>query len=530
MTHANARVALGLSAAVALLILSITPADALIRRPTIVSPGTDVKLTPVPPPQPTPVPAFAVPSIEIIERKGTSLRIKWCDRSSQDTKHALFQGTDPETADDVIAEQLTSPSPQGCREYSRIGLTPDKNYCFRMAPMQFNSVMIDYLSGTVCAYTREEQSRPVWRVELAVRTGTGSNDDTEDTVLVRLNDRPPPVFSGLPTRIPSGNETRMDYGRDDFEKGNTDTFDLNLTNISEFGDIHGITFAVAGDDMWCLSSLSLFVNGVRVYNETHSPCKQSQDGGNTLTGFHFVSHDKLRAHPLWKAYQTPQLVDVDEAIENLANGDPIEVLRIPRKELESRIEGAVGHAIAFKDLEWGKLEGSRFVQATATAADPQVAHVDLDLEADIPASNPTVDIDFDLRFGMVCRPDGTGIDFGFKTENFEADVDDGLFDEFVGLLLCTIDAQCHPTMMSYIEARIREGFQPLSKTVSIQTEQAVDACEAGLLPTAVVTEQADVVLLIEPSNAPPTPTPTPKPYGGIRDGFIVVPNGGLLRR
>jgi hypothetical protein len=68
MTHANARVALGLSAAAALIVLSTTPADALIIRPPIMNPGTDVKFTPVPPPQPTPVAAFAVPSIEIIER------------------------------------------------------------------------------------------------------------------------------------------------------------------------------------------------------------------------------------------------------------------------------------------------------------------------------------------------------------------------------------------------------------------------------------------------------------------------------
>jgi hypothetical protein len=533
MKHANTRVALGLSAAAALIVLSTATADALIRRPTIAQPGTDLVLTPVPPPQPTPVAPFAVPSIEIIKREGTSLRIKWCDRSSQDTKHALFQGTDPETADDVIAAQLTSPTPQGCREYSQVGLTPDKNYCFRIAPMDLvNSVMIDYLSGTVCAYTREAESRPVWRIEAAIRTGSGTDNETDSTVRLRLNDRPPPVFSDLPKRLPSGNETWLDYGRDDFERGRTDRFDVNTTGISEFGDIHGITFALAGDDAWCLSSVSLFVNGVRVYNETRSPCVWSFDGGGAGSGFFFVSHDKLRAHPLWQSYETPELVNVDEAIESLANGEPIHVLTIPRAELESRIEGTVGHAIAFNSLEWGELEGSRFVEVTATDADPQVVHVDLDLEADIPASNPEVDIDFDLRFAMNCRPDGNGIDFGFTTENFLADADDSLFDEFIGLILCTVDAQCHPTMMSYIEKQIREKFQPLSRTISIQSEEAVGACNGGLLPTVVVTEEADVVLQIEPGvGPPPTPSPTPQPYGNIRDGFIVKnPVGGLLRR
>jgi hypothetical protein len=530
MKHANARVALGLAALGAWIVLAAASAEARFIKPPIFGGNPGTVFTPVPPPQPTPVPAFAVPSIDIVERKGNSLKIKWCDRSGQDTKHALFRGTDPETADDVIATQLTSPAGTGCYEYEHVGLTPDTRSCFRIAPMQFGSVMIDYLSGTVCAYTREAESRPVWRIEVAVRTGPGSDNETDSTVRLRLNDRPPPAFSGLPKLLPNGNETWLDYGRDDFERGRTDRFDVNTTGISEFGDVHGITFALDGDDAWCLSSVSLFVNGVRVYNETRSPCVWSFDGGGAGSGFFFVSHDKLRAHPLWQAYETPQLVDVNDAIEALGNGDPIDILTISRAELESRIEGTVGHSIAFNSLEWGELEGSRFVEATATAADPQVVHVDLDLEADIPASNPEVDIDFDLRFAMDCRPDGTGIDFGFTTENFLADADDSLFDEFIGLILCTVDAQCHPTMMSYIEKQIREKFQPLSRTISIQTQEAVGACNAGFVPTVVVTEQADVVLSIEPGVAPPQPTPTPKPYGNIRDGFIVKPVKGLLVR
>lgn len=540
MTYANARVALGLTAAVALMILSTTPADALIKRPQILNPGIDIKFTPVPPPQPTPVRPFAVPSIDIIERKGTSLKIKWCDRSGQDDKHALFRGTDPDTADDVIAAQLTSPAGTGCYEHEHVGLTPDTNYCFRIAPMQFGSVMIDYLSGTVCAYTREAQSRPVWRVQMIVRTGPATNDDTEDTVVVRLNDRPPPFASGLPDRQPSGNETRLDYGRDDFERSRTDTYDLNMTGISEFGDIHGITFGLNGDDTWCLSSITLLVNGVRVYQESRSPCVKSQDAGSTGTPFFFVSHNKLRAHPLWKAYKTPQLIDLAEAAENLKNGDPVEVLTIPREELVSRVEAAVGHAISFNPLEWGHLFGSEYVEASATEADPQVAHFDLDLEADVPASNPEVDIDFDLRFAMNCIPELNankqptgkfrGIDFGFTTENFVAYAEDSILDQFIGIILCTIDAQCHPTLLSFVEKQIRAGFTPLSKTVSIQTDQAKLACDNGLVPTVFVTENADVVLSVEPGATPqPTPKPTPKPYGNVRDGFIRAP-GGLLTR
>jgi hypothetical protein len=395
MKTLDTRLALGLTVASAMILFSATTGEALIKKPPIFGRNPDLVLTPVPPPQPTPVPPFARPGIRIFERRdvsksgdpprGTSLTIEVCDRSSQDTKHALFRGTDPETADDTIVAQLTSPSPQGCFTFENTGLTPDTNYCFRAAPMDLTSVMIDYLSTTVCAYTREAVNRPVWRVELSLRTANGSNDDTEDPVRVRLNSSLPPAFSGLPTFLPNGNETWLDYGRDDFERGKTDTYDLNLSGISEFGDIHGISFGINGDDHWCVAGFSLFVNGVKVYNENRSPCVASQDGGAQQISFLNVTHEKLRANPLWKAYKTPKLVDGKEALEKLSNGESVEVLTLKRAELESRIEATVGHSIAFNKLEWGDLFGERYVEANATD-DPQVAHIDLDLNADVPCS------------------------------------------------------------------------------------------------------------------------------------------------
>jgi hypothetical protein len=535
MKKLDTRLALGLAAVTAFVLFSAATGEALIKKPPIFGNNPDQRFTPVPPPQPTPVPAFAVPGIKIFERpdvilpgdppRGTSLTIEVCDRSSQDTEHALFRGTNPQTADDVIVAKLTSPSPQGCFKFKSTNLQPDTNYCFRVAPMQFGSVMIDYLSSTVCAYTREAQGRSVWRVALAVRTATGANDDTEDTVRVRLNASQPSPFSGLPTFIPSGNETRLDYGRDDFERGKTDTYDLNLGGISEFGDIHDISFGINGDDRWCVAGFSLFVNGVKVYNENRSPCVVSQDGGAQQISFLNVTHEKLRAHPLWKAYQTPKLVDGKEAKAKLDAGETVDVLTIPRAELESRIESTVGHSISFNKLEWGDLFGERYVEAQATE-DPQVAHIDLDLQADVPLlDNPEVDIDFDLRFAMTCV--AGGIDFQFGTENFVVDADSGLFTEFVGSLFCAVSGGCKPGLETSIEKQVRAGFQPLSRTISIQSNEAIGACALGYLPTVVVTDEADVVISIEPGPGNPAPpTPTPNPYRRPTDAFLRRP--GLL--
>jgi hypothetical protein len=168
-------------------------------------------------------------------------------------------------------------------------------------------------------------------------------------------------------------------------------------------------------------------------------------------------------------------------------------------------------------------------RGTATS-EPLVAHVDLDLEADVPVlSNPEVDIDFDLRFLMVCRPDGQGIDFQFGTENFVVDADAGLVTEFLGYLFCAYDPDCEPGLLSYIESQVRGGFAPLAETISIQSTEAVGACALGFVPTVAVTDGADVVISIEPgSGNPAPPTPTPMPYGNPRDGFVKRPTKGLL--
>jgi hypothetical protein len=125
-------------------------------------------------------------------------------------------------------------------------------------------------------------------------------------------------------------------------------------------------------------------------------------------------------------------------------------------------------------------------------------------------NNPEVDIDFDLRFAMTCKPDGSGIDFQFETENFVVDADSGLVTQFVGFLFCAVTGGCEPALLSSIEKQVRAGFQPLTRTISIQSQEAVGACAIGFLPTVVVTDEADVVISIEPGSGNPAPRPRPR--------------------
>ena len=66
------------------------------------------------------------------------------------------------------------------------------------------------------------ESMRVWRAQVRFVTSSNSDAGTDDDVQVSLND---------------SNRTWLDYGRDDFETGDTFTYDLLLTNLHTLTDI-----------------------------------------------------------------------------------------------------------------------------------------------------------------------------------------------------------------------------------------------------------------------------------------------------
>ena len=52
--------------------------------------------------------------------------------------------------------------------------------------------------------------------------------------------------------VPAGNETWLDYARNNFEKGDIFAYDLNLGGIGEIDDITQLSISKTGSDGWCL--------------------------------------------------------------------------------------------------------------------------------------------------------------------------------------------------------------------------------------------------------------------------------------
>jgi hypothetical protein len=281
--------------------------------------------------------------------------------------------------------------------------------------------------------------RKVWRAQIRLVTGNVGDAGTDDSVRVELG---------------SGNGTWIDYGRDDFERNDDFTYDLNLDNIATLGDISMLRISKPGNDGWCLRSLELIINGRPIYSRSsetfpkgcwlHSPFLSE-----TLT----ISDVALHAHSLWQNFQQP-------------SPSPI----IPREEMERRIEGIMGDKVYYNSLEWGHLYG-RAVEATRQ--DGQALRMDLDLEYH-GVVTPEVDVDFDLRFS--CQ-EGT---IEIRTENLVVNVDSPWWQEVLTLGIA-----------EYVDRKVRRGIERAFDPITESLDTGTPFC-----PNITVQENGDILFTL----------------------------------
>ena len=386
--------------------------------------------------------------------------------------------------------------------YVDTGLAPDTHYCYRLrASNSYGSS----LSPNACAFTKDGRGLSVSRVVLRITTGDVDDAGTDDSVAVSIGGAGAGSFGGT---------TWLDHSIDDFERNSTHDYDLvELGSIVELGDIHSLVFFTDGDDDWCLKGVTLLVDNVAVFSTTFgSSCEWI--GTNASGGY--VSHAALRADPRWATFKPPLPLPTPNP-----NGTFTAVFTIPRTELEARIEAMVGHSIHGTDAYWGHLYG-RGVEATTYSN--SIAKVDLDLAADVFASDPEVDIDFDLVVGTHQSADGNW-HLDLDTANVTADVDLAWWEDLLDLLPCgpiasNIDGSNIPFCLDYladqaadqIEAsfpRLQQSFnignRPLSLTAAFDSN--TDLVVTAILPPLSAPNPG-------PGSDPGDPGPDPEPDPG----------------
>jgi hypothetical protein len=407
-------------------------------------------------------------TLRVVDRAADALTLTWRDRASFEDVNRIERQQGDGPWEEVAALGPVSDWPT----YTDTGLQPDTLYCYRVRVQNDFGSNVSPPGAKACAYTRDGNGIGVWRVQLKVRTADVSDAGTNNAVRVSLN---------------LGNHTWLDYGPrrvsvypalwvDDFRRGAEFTYDLNLTALSEFGDINRILLVKEGTNAWGIAELSLWVNGQkafeRTFGETASTCLWIDDGDG-YEPFYVISHAELRAHDLWQTFvEDPPR----PRIEGIGGGFGV---RIPNDELVSRLESMIGDRIHGNPLYWGSLHGSDWVEVTPV--DDHTLHVDVDLRADILGPDPSVDMDFDLELGIECDEDDGTATMTVATTNFTTDADYSLFQDLITLGIVEL-------FDDDVEKEIKASWSQITQAIRLDTD--------GVCPTLEVDSEGNINLMV----------------------------------
>ncbi|MGE0825821.1 MAG: hypothetical protein AB7G75_27100 [Candidatus Binatia bacterium] len=333
----------------------------------------------------------------LVESKENSLQLQWKDNSSYEQGYNLYRGPSYSGPWTLIAVFGAAPGNSETMQYIDAGLPRDSGYYYRVGAYNFygESFSLPQAFATI-------DGRKVSRLRLRIRTANVPDANTNDDVHVSLRDN-------------DNGGTWLNYGRDDFERGDEFTYELLLHDIfdgiQDLSEINHIYLLKPGDDGWCIESLTLVAdtrngvdNGVEIFTQDFGPTASTCRWLDGQQNYLVIGRDTLRAHPLWQAYKQP---------------DP--PLALHPIDLERRIEGTVGHIIhagtyvdaspfymGTLDVSWagGPLDGESYVKVSKK--DEQAVHVQFNLDVNTPGPGGlTGGLSFDLRFAGECRTEKT---------------------------------------------------------------------------------------------------------------------------
>jgi hypothetical protein len=352
---------------------------------------------------------FTQPSVYIADRGDTTLTVGWFVHESATYRLETLNGN--------TWSLLYSGSPGGPASFQHGPLARDSRHCYRLVARLGT---LQKTSVAACGYTRDGLIlRNAWRLQVRITTGDVAGGATGDDVRVG-------VFG--PISGYSGGSMVLDHDIDDFERGQTHSYDLvNLTGIDSLGDIEGLEISKPGGDDWCMASVTLLINDAAVFSTGFGPPCQWVKGSDPVPVQ--IGHDQLHDYPLWGKW-TPTsgpIAGYRIPLNTILSGN-YATLVIGHDQLEGRIMSQVGDAMASTAAYWAPPDAVEL-----TRWDSHRAKVDLDLKGEVTGTNPDIDVDFDMVVST--HKDNAGrwfVDVG--VENAHADIQLSWWQSVLGVL------------------------------------------------------------------------------------------------
>jgi len=384
----------------------------------------------------------------LVSRTDSSIKIKWTDNSSYEQGYNLYRGPDYSGPWTRIAVFGAVPGNTEVMQYTDAGLPRDTRYYYRVGAYNFFGESF----STPQTFATIDGRIDVTRLQIRLRTANVSDAGTDDDVHVAVND----------VNVNFG--TYLDYGRNDFERGDDFTYELVPDGVSDLSDINQIMIFKTGDDGWCIESLDLLVNGGVVFTQdfgsTSSTCRWL-DNENGHENHFVVGRDTLRAHPRWQNLVLPLKTS------------------IPKLELGDLVEGIVGNIIhddIYLDLPvyigdadpyWGELHGDRAV--VVTGKDSSTVHLSFNLGIGLTVlDDPNVDLSFDVRLTGVCRTPTSPPFIHPIIENIDAKPHFGTLSQIFTLFLINF---AKDTIATTIEDNLKAVLPKLERDFPIDIKQ-----------------------------------------------------------
>lgn len=345
------------------------------------------------------------------------IKVNWKDASYNETGFRVFRQREGTTDWTKIKTLAAIDGSGNFRNFMDNSVEWDTRYCYKIEAYNANGRRE---SSPRCVKTSIEGiNPPVVRAQLRIDVGEhgGGHEGTNNILGVGL-----PGYTGLYPAHAEGTSLADLIQGAVIRRGSSRLYDLNFYKVKYVGDLEDFRLSISGQDDICIKKLALYVNGVELFNhpmrDADSDCKHFRGTNDIYNLIYTVPRQDMRSSPGWAHVRSNIYVNPTEHNAGVTDFDN----RFPwrswvfRDELESRLEGYVGHFLVDNELYWDSDNGRRNIEISVLDFQNAIFGVDFDFKVDTGdyLPHPWVDIDFKLDYDLQCiaGPSGQSMPYG----------------------------------------------------------------------------------------------------------------------